>query len=272
MLVDGNAYLRRRQRAALGLRNVGLPACFRSSTTSLQRSMPPPPSRVRPAIPTPLRVRAEICSRSLRNATFVLCASGSAGFTIYDSDLDISVEYLNSPVTITAPKLSDEAMLSCEKAAAPASVSSTTLALLTRQLFSSSSRRNLQSALTFSKEQNFDAENGARWHLYVPKDAQNVFIRPYDAIAISATLGLGEAISDTISINSLKRNDREFTTLLDFFTRHFGDPSTPGFDRARSNFVSSMAGYAIVCYLLQVKDRHDGNILLDAEGHIIQRW
>ncbi|POM66623.1 Phosphatidylinositol Kinase (PIK-J) [Phytophthora palmivora] len=96
-----------------------------------------------------------------------------------------------------------------------------------------------------------------------------VFIRPYDVIAISPTSGLVEAISDTISIDSLKRNDREFTTLLDFFTRHFGDPSTPEFRKARSNFVSSMAGYAIVCYLLQIKDRHNGNILLDAEGHII---
>lgn len=96
-----------------------------------------------------------------------------------------------------------------------------------------------------------------------------VFIRPYDVIAISATSGLVEAISDTISIDSLKRNDREFTTLLDFFTRHFGDPSTPEFRNARSNFVSSMAGYAIVCYLLQIKDRHNGNLLLDAEGHII---
>uniref|UniRef100_H3HDF5 1-phosphatidylinositol 4-kinase n=1 Tax=Phytophthora ramorum TaxID=164328 RepID=H3HDF5_PHYRM len=96
-----------------------------------------------------------------------------------------------------------------------------------------------------------------------------VFIRPYDVIAISATSGLVEAISDTISIDSLKRNDREFTTLLDFFTRHFGDPSTPEFRQARANFVSSMAGYAIVCYLLQIKDRHNGNLLLDAEGHII---
>ncbi|RLN71729.1 hypothetical protein BBJ29_002713 [Phytophthora kernoviae] len=96
-----------------------------------------------------------------------------------------------------------------------------------------------------------------------------VFIRPYDVIAISATSGLVEAISDTISIDSLKRNDGEFTTLLDFFTRHFGDPSTQEFRRARANFVSSMAGYSIVCYLLQIKDRHNGNILLDAEGHII---
>lgn len=96
-----------------------------------------------------------------------------------------------------------------------------------------------------------------------------VFLRPYDVIAISPTAGLVEAIADTISIDSLKRNDRAFTTLLDFFIRHFGDPSTSEFRKARSNFVSSMAGYAIVTYLLQVKDRHNGNILLDAEGHII---
>lgn len=96
-----------------------------------------------------------------------------------------------------------------------------------------------------------------------------VFLRPYDVIAISPTAGLVEAIADTISIDSLKRNDRAFTTLLDFFERHFGDPSSSEFRRARSNFVSSMAGYAIVCYLLQVKDRHNGNLLLDAEGHII---
>ncbi|KAI6109005.1 kinase-like protein [Pisolithus croceorrhizus] len=58
-------------------------------------------------------------------------------------------------------------------------------------------------------------------------------------------------------------------TLLDHFKSTYGNPSTAKFLRAQRNFAKSLAGYSIVTYLLQIKDRHNGNILLDREGHMI---
>lgn len=95
-----------------------------------------------------------------------------------------------------------------------------------------------------------------------------VWLRPYDVVATNASSGIVEAIADTISIDSLKRNDLSYTSLLDFFVRRFGSVHSSSFHRARSNFIKSLAAYSIVCYLLQIKDRHNGNILLHAEGYI----
>ncbi|KAL8003879.1 putative alpha/Beta hydrolase [Plasmopara halstedii] len=85
---------------------------------------------------------------TLGDSTFVICSLDSNGFIVYGSDLDIVVDYLDSPVKIIAPTLSDEAAMFCETVVSPLSVSETTLALLTGQPIPSSKRRNLQAAST----------------------------------------------------------------------------------------------------------------------------
>lgn len=41
------------------------------------------------------------------------------------------------------------------------------------------------------------------------------------------------------------------------------------FEEAQKNFVESLAGYSLFNYIFNVKDRHNGNILLDSKGHIV---
>ncbi|KAF3833441.1 hypothetical protein F7725_024645 [Dissostichus mawsoni] len=58
-------------------------------------------------------------------------------------------------------------------------------------------------------------------------------------------------------------------SLMDYFLQEHGSFTTEEFLSAQRNFVQSVAGYSLICYLLQVKDRHNGNILLDSEDMFI---
>ncbi|KAG9138366.1 hypothetical protein Leryth_001555 [Lithospermum erythrorhizon] len=95
-----------------------------------------------------------------------------------------------------------------------------------------------------------------------------LWLRPYEVLVTSSYTALIETISDTASLHSIKSRYPNVSSLRDFFDAKYQENS-PSFKLAQRNFVESMAGYSLVCYLLQVKDRHNGNLLLDEEGHII---
>lgn len=52
----------------------------------------------------------------------------------------------------------------------------------------------------------------------------------------------------------------------------FGPPDSDEFIKAQDAFMRSLAGYSIACYVLQIKDRHNGNLLIDESGHLIRKY
>ncbi|KAL1556980.1 Phosphatidylinositol 4-kinase beta 1 [Salvia divinorum] len=95
-----------------------------------------------------------------------------------------------------------------------------------------------------------------------------LWLRPYEVLVTSSYTALIETIPDTASLHSIKSRFPNISSLRDFFVAKY-EENSPSFKLSQRNFVESMAGYSLVCYLLQVKDRHNGNLLLDEEGHII---
>jgi phosphatidylinositol 4-kinase len=96
-----------------------------------------------------------------------------------------------------------------------------------------------------------------------------LWLRPFDVIATSTTTAFIEAVTDAPSIHAVKSRAPRDTSLRAHFEAKFGKGGTPGFRTAQRNFVESLAGYSVLTYILQVKDRHNGNILLHDDGHLI---
>ena len=94
-----------------------------------------------------------------------------------------------------------------------------------------------------------------------------VYVFPYRVTATAPGCGVIDVLPRTISRDMLGRE--AVNGLYPWFISRFGSESSPRFQAARAEFVKSLAAYSIISYLMQFKDRHNGNIMFDEDGHIL---
>eukprot|EP00392_Amoebophrya_sp_AT5.2_P018674 g19262.t1 len=92
----------------------------------------------------------------------------------------------------------------------------------------------------------------------------SLHLRPIEVLITGARSGFIEMVPDSISIDRLKRKFPD-KSMSEVFNHCFADRLLT----AKKNFIESTAAYSLVCYFLQVRDRHNGNMLLDRNGCII---
>ena len=97
------------------------------------------------------------------------------------------------------------------------------------------------------------------------------YLYPYEIISTGNNAGIIEVCPNSISLDELKQKTSfdSNNTLKVFYENYFGKGSKK-YQKAIRNLVRSLAGYSLVCYFLQIKDRHNGNILINNEGYLIQ--
>ncbi|KAJ3558098.1 hypothetical protein NPX13_g9788 [Xylaria arbuscula] len=108
-----------------------------------------------------------------------------------------------------------------------------------------------------------------------------VWVKLMQILVTGESSGLIETITNGVSLHSLKRSltlssiesgvnpRRRFATLKDHWVKTFGKPDSDSYKGAVDAFKRSLAAYSMIQYILQLKDRHNGNVLIDNEGHII---
>jgi len=106
------------------------------------------------------------------------------------------------------------------------------------------------------------------FHNIFVQDGLQAWLRPIKVLVTSSHSALIETVVDAHSIHSIKSKLPKHYSLADYFDEKYRKGSR-AHGIAKRNFVESMAGYCIVSYLLQIKDRHNDNILLDEAGHVV---
>ena len=97
-----------------------------------------------------------------------------------------------------------------------------------------------------------------------------LWVQPYRILATGRETGIIETVKNAMSLDALKKRPG-YTGLKGHFKRmtEFDKNPREAFQSMQRNFVRSLAAYSLVSYFLMIKDRHNGNLLIDTAGHVI---
>jgi hypothetical protein len=98
-----------------------------------------------------------------------------------------------------------------------------------------------------------------------------LWLKTYRILSSGSSTGLIEVLVDATSIDGLKKaaGYPKEGGMRKYFEDTYGGPDSKPFKAAQQNFMQSLAAYSLVMYLLGLKDRHNGNIMIDTRGHLI---
>ena len=99
-------------------------------------------------------------------------------------------------------------------------------------------------------------------------DGLDLYLREYRVLSTSPSSGIVEVVPDSSSIDALKKSNG-CLSMARHFEHLFGAAGSAAHERALGAYMSSLAGYSLLTYLLNIKDRHNGNILLQRDGHLV---
>ncbi|KAI5181456.1 phosphatidylinositol 4-kinase A [Nematocida sp. AWRm80] len=95
----------------------------------------------------------------------------------------------------------------------------------------------------------------------------SLFLYPYKVLATGSGTGIIEVIPGAVSRDQIGRE--RVNSLVDYFSLTYGYREGHKYTKALENFIESFAGYSLVTYILNIKDRHNGNIMITDKGHLI---
>jgi hypothetical protein len=116
------------------------------------------------------------------------------------------------------------------------------------------------------------------------KENLDIFLKPL-CIITNGRGGIIQTLTNTISLKNInafefpgaseknlgifRRNSQPMTSSLKNYFDYKFSPIMDKYKKAVQNFLKSLVGYSLLCYALEIKDRNNGNILIDDEGNLI---